>query len=143
MPKRTATAKWTGTIREGEGELGLGSGAWQGPFSARSRYEDAPESNPEELLAAAHAGCFTMALALILSMVEHTPESLETEAIVHLRSKEGGFEIPKIELSVRGKVPGIGEEEFAKHAATAKKHCPLSKALAAVEEITLDAQLEE
>ena len=141
MPKRTATAKWEGTIREGEGTIGLGSGAWQGPYSARSRYEDAPESNPEELLAAAHAGCFTMALALILSLAEHEPESLETEAVVHLRQKEGGFEIPQIDLSVRGKVPGLDSEEFEKHAATAKKHCPLSKALASVPEVTLDAQL--
>ena len=142
MPKRKATARWEGTIREGEGTIGLGSGAWEGPYSARSRYEDAPESNPEELLAAAHAGCFTMALALILSLAEHTPESLETEATVHLRQKDKGFVIPQIDLSVRGKVPGLEAEAFEQHAATAKKHCPLSKALAAVEEVTLDAELE-
>jgi osmotically inducible protein OsmC len=142
MPKRTATAKWEGNVMEGTGTIGLGSGAWEGPYSARSRYEDAPESNPEELLAAAHAGCFTMALALILGMAEHEPESLDTEAVVHLRQKEGGFNIPQIDLVVRGKVPGIDQEEFEKLAGRAKKHCPLSKALAAVEEITLDAQLE-
>ncbi|MDQ2675167.1 MAG: OsmC family protein [Actinomycetota bacterium] len=142
MPKRKATAKWEGTIREGEGMIGLGSGAWEGPYSARSRYEDAPESNPEELLAAAHAGCFTMALALILSLAEHVPESLETEATVHLRQKDKGFVIPQIDLVVRGRVPGMDDEEFARHAGTAKKHCPLSKALAAVDEITLDARLD-
>jgi osmotically inducible protein OsmC len=143
MPKRKATAKWEGNVMEGVGTIGLGSGAWEGPYSARSRYEDAPESNPEELLAAAHAGCFTMALALILGMAEHPPETLDTEAVVHLRQKEGGFNIPQIDLIVRGKVPGINQEEFEKHAGRAKKHCPLSKALASVDEITLDAQLEE
>ena len=142
MPKRTATAKWEGNVMEGAGSLGLGSGAWEGPYSARSRYEDAPESNPEELLAAAHAGCFTMALALILGMAESPPETLETEAVVHLRQKDRGFHIPQIDLIVRGKVPGIDQAEFEKHAGAAKKHCPLSKALAAVDEITLEATLE-
>ncbi len=142
MPKRTATAKWDGTLQEGAGKMALGSGAWEGPYSARSRFEDAPESNPEELLAAAHAGCFTMALSLILGMNEHRPETLETEATVHLRQKDGGYEIPQIDLSVRGRVPGIEADEFEKHATTAKEVCPLSKALASVPEITLDAQLE-
>jgi osmotically inducible protein OsmC len=142
MPKRTATAKWEGNVMEGKGTIGLGSGAWEGPYSARSRYEDAPESNPEELLAAAHAGCFTMALALILGMAEHPPETLDTEAIVHLRQKDRGFHIPQINLIVRGKVPGIDQDEFEKHAGVAKKHCPLSKALAAVDEITIEATLE-
>ena len=142
MPKRTATAKWEGSLREGEGKIGLGSGAWEGPYSARSRFEDAPESNPEELLAAAHAGCFTMALSLILGSAGHDPETLETEAVVHLKQKDGGFEIPQIDLIVKGSVPGIDQDEFVKHATTAKEVCPLSKALASVEEITLDAQLE-
>jgi osmotically inducible protein OsmC len=143
MPKRTATAKWKGTLQEGAGQIGLGSGAWEGPYSARSRFEDAPESNPEELLAAAHAGCFTMALSLILGMNDYAPETLETEAVVHLKQKDGGFEIPQIDLVVKGRVPGIDQDEFVKHAMTAKEVCPLSKALASVEEITLDAQLEE
>jgi len=142
MPKRTSSAKWEGSLQEGAGKIGLGSGAWEGPYSARSRFEDAPESNPEELLAAAHAGCFTMALSLILGMNEHAPETLETEATVHLKQKDGGYEIPQIDLAVRGKVPGIDQDEFEKHATTAKEVCPLSKALASVEEITLDAQLE-
>ncbi|HYH60373.1 MAG TPA: OsmC family protein [Solirubrobacterales bacterium] len=141
MPKRTASAKWDGSLREGSGTIGLGSGAWEGPYSARSRFEDAPESNPEELLAAAHAGCFTMALSLILGMNDHEPETLETEAIVHLQQKDGGYEIPQIDLVVKGTVPGIDQDEFVKHATTAKEVCPLSKALASVEEITLDAQL--
>jgi len=143
MPKRTATAKWEGSLREGEGKIGLGSGAWEGPYSARSRFEDAPESNPEELLGAAHAGCFTMALSLILGGAGHDPETLETEAIVHLKQEDGGFVIPKIELSVTGKVPGIDQDEFSEHANTAKEVCPLSKALASVDEITVDARLEE
>ena len=143
MPKRTATAKWEGNLRDGEGKIGLGSGAWEGPYSARSRFEDAPESNPEELLGAAHAGCFTMALSLILGSAGHEPETLETDAVVHLEQKDGGFNIPKIELLVRGKVPGIDQDEFAEHAQTAKDVCPLSKALASVDDITLDAKLEE
>lgn len=142
MPKRTATARWEGSLREGEGKIGLGSGAWEGPYSARSRFEDAPESNPEELLGAAHAGCFTMALSLILGNEGHEPEKLETEAVVHLKQEGEGFVIPKIELIVKGSVPGIDQDEFVKHATTAKEVCPLSKALASVEEITLDAQLE-
>ncbi len=142
MPKRTSTAKWEGSLQEGAGKIGLGSGAWEGPYSARSRFEDAPESNPEELLAAAHAGCFTMALSLILGMNEHAPETLETEATVHLKQKDGGLRDPADRPRVRGKVPGIDQDEFEKHANTAKEVCPLSKALASVEEITLDAQLE-
>jgi osmotically inducible protein OsmC len=142
MPKRTADARWEGSLREGSGTIGLGSGAWEGPYSARSRFEDAPESNPEELLGAAHAGCFTMALSLILGNEGHEPETLHTEAVVHLTQKDGGFEIPKIELNVSGKVPGIDQAEFEKHATTAKHVCPLSKALASVDEIVLDAQLE-
>lgn len=142
MPKRTANAKWEGSLREGSGTVGLGSGAWEGPYSARSRFEDAPESNPEELLGAAHAGCFTMALSLILGNEGYEPETLETEAVVHLTQADGGFAIPKIDLAVRGKVPGIDQAEFEKHAATAKEVCPLSKALAAVDEITVDATLE-
>ena len=143
MPKRTATAKWEGSLREGEGKIGLGSGAWEGPYSARSRFEDAPESNPEELLAAAHAGCFTMALSLILGSAGHDPETLETEAVVHLKQEDGGFTIPKIELKVKGKVPGIDSDHFREHAETAKEVCPLSKALASVDEITLDVEFEE
>ena len=143
MPKRTATAKWEGSLREGAGKIGLGSGAWEGPYSARSRFEDAPESNPEELLGAAHAGCFTMALSLILGNAGHDPESLSTEAVVHLKQEDGGFAIPQIDLKVRGKVPGIDQGDFQEHAQTAKEVCPLSKALASVPEITLDAQLEE
>ena len=142
MPKRTATAKWTGSLMEGAGTIGLGSGAWEGPYSARSRYQDAPESNPEELLGAAHAGCFTMALSLILDQAGHEPESLETKAVVHLRQAGRGFEIPTIELSARGKVPGLDQADFEKHARIAKDHCPVSKALGGVGEITLDAQLE-
>jgi osmotically inducible protein OsmC len=143
MPKRTSTAKWQGSIQEGSGTIGLGSGAWEGPYSARSRFENDPESNPEELLAAAHAGCFTMALSLILGMNDHPPETLETDAVVHLKQEDGGYVIPQIDIIVRGKVPGIDQDEFVKHATTAKQVCPLSKALASVEEITLDAQLEE
>lgn len=143
MPKRKAHAEWNGSLQEGSGSIGLGSGAWEGPYSARSRFEDAPESNPEELLGAAHAGCFTMALSLILGNAGHEPERLHTDAVVHLTQQDGGFVIPKIELHVSGKVPGIDSDEFAEHAKTAKEVCPLSKALASVEEIEVEAKLEE
>lgn len=142
MPTRKATAHWDGNLQEGAGKIGLGSGAWEGPYSAKSRFEDAPESNPEELLGAAHAGCFTMALTLILGQAGHEVESIDTEAAVDIRQKDGGFEIPKIALTVRGKVAGIDQDEFVKHATTAKEVCPLSKALASVPEIALDATLE-
>lgn len=142
MPKRIANAKWEGSLTKGGGNISLGSGAWEGPYSARSRFEEAPESNPEELLGAAHAGCFTMALSLILGEAGHEPESLATEAVVHIRQAGGGYEIPTIELTTRGRVPGIAADEFEKHAQTAKDNCPVSKALGGVSEITLDAQLE-
>jgi osmotically inducible protein OsmC len=115
----------------------LGSGAYQGSYSYVSRFESGEGTNPEELIAAAHAGCFSMALTAALGRAGVTPNSIETSATVHLNLPEG---ITKIELSTVGDVPGISEADFVKHAEDAKATCPVSKALAAVE-ITLTASL--
>ncbi len=136
----TGHAKWTGDIKGGEGTIDTGSGAVAGSYSAASRFSDGKGTNPEELIGASHAACFSMALTLILGEAGHEPESVETTAKVHLRQKDGGYEINKIELETEGTVPGIDEDDFVKHAETAKRECPVSKALAGPE-ITLEARL--
>ena len=128
-------------LQDGRGTMSLGSGAFEGSYSYGTRFEDEPGTNPEELIGAAHAGCFAMALSGVLGQAGHPPQHLESSARVHLEPVEGGFGITKIELAVRGQVDGLDAEEFKRHAATAKENCPVSKALAAVE-ITLDADLE-
>ena len=142
MAKRTATAKWEGSLNEGGGTVALGTGAFEGPFSFESRFEEGDGTNPDELMAASLAGCYTMQLSGVLGSAGHTPESLATDAEVHLRQGDEGLSISQIDLRVRGRVPGIGQDEFAEHAASAKAACAVSKALAGVGEITLDAQLE-
>lgn len=137
----TGHVKWTGNLREGEGKIDTGSGAVSGSYSAASRFSDGKGTNPEELLAAAHAACFSMALTLVLGEAGHDPQSVETDAKVYLRKQGEGFEIHKIELETVGTVPGITEEDFIGHAETAKKGCPVSRALASVPEITLEAKL--
>jgi osmotically inducible protein OsmC len=140
MTIRKAEAVWSGSLREGAGELSLESGAFKGPYTFKARFEDGKETNPEELLGAAHAACFTMALAAMLGREKLTPTTIKTTAEVHLVQSEGGFVIPKIALTTRAVIPGITPERFAELAADAKKNCPVSKALAALE-ITLDAAL--
>jgi len=137
---RTAEAEWNGGLKEGAGTLKTGSGAVQGAYSFKSRFADGSGTNPEELIAAAHSGCYSMALSFMLESAGHTAESVHTTAKVHLDQVEGGFAISKIDLVTEGKVPGIDAEQFVKFAEDAKKNCPVSKALAAVE-ITLDAKL--
>jgi osmotically inducible protein OsmC len=122
--------------------MAFGSGAFEGAYSAKSRFEEGEGTNPEELIAAAHAGCFSMALSLVLGGAGHEPESIETEAEVSIQKAGDGFEINRIALTTSGRVPGIDEEEFRRHAEAAKQGCPVSKALAAVPEITLEARLE-
>jgi osmotically inducible protein OsmC len=138
--KRTAKARWSGDLQHGEGSISLGSGLLSAPYSFRSRMENGAGTNPEELIGAAHAGCFTMALDAALGGAGFTPTSLETTATVHFTQTDGGFSIPRIDLQVSGKVPNIDEARFQKIAAEAKATCPVSKALAGVE-ITLDAKL--
>ncbi|MGB5103379.1 MAG: OsmC family protein [Steroidobacteraceae bacterium] len=140
MAIRKADAVWQGSLREGAGELALESGALRGPYTFKSRFEQGKETNPEELIAAAHAGCFTMALTALLARERLAPTEIRTTAAVHIVQGDGGFTIPRIELVTRAKIPGIDAARFAALAADAKQNCPVSKALAAVE-ITLDAAL--
>jgi lipoyl-dependent peroxiredoxin len=137
MPTRTSTARWEGTIREGSGTMRLGSGAYEGSYSYVSRFESGTGTNPEELIAAAHAGCYSMALSAGLTNAGHAPTSIETSAAVTLRPPDG---IVKIELTTTAEVPGLDEADFHKFAEDAKANCPVSKALSAVE-ITLSATL--
>lgn len=142
MSVRTADARWTGDLKSGQGNLKLQSGAFDGPYSFQSRFgEGGAATNPEELLAAAHAGCFTMALSAELTKAGHPPTSLHTTAKVRLDQVPGGFQISRIELVLEGVVPGVDDDTFQKLATTAKTNCPLSKALAAVPEIQLSATL--
>lgn len=140
MPARSAEARWEGSLKDGHGTMALGSGAFEGQYSFSSRFEEGTGTNPEELIGAAHAGCFSMALSLILGEAGHPPEQISTSARVHLEPAGDGFAIPRIELQCGGRVPGISADEFAEHANTAKENCPVSKALAGVD-INLDANL--
>jgi osmotically inducible protein OsmC len=137
MPERKANARWEGSLKGGSGTMALGGGAFEGQYSYKSRFEEGEGTNPEELIAAAHAGCFSMALSNGLDTGGHTPDWVETEATVHLGS-EG---ISRIDLVTRARVPDIDEEAFQAAVADARENCPVSKALSAVE-ITADATLE-
>ncbi len=141
MPTRNASAKWEGDLRSGKGSMKLGSGAYEGQYSFSSRFENGTGTNPEELIAAAHAGCFTMAFSNGLSQAGHVPTKVETTAKVHLEKTDAGFGIPRIDLVTTAIVPGIDAAKFQELAQTAKQNCPVSKLLAAAE-ITLDAKLE-
>jgi lipoyl-dependent peroxiredoxin len=144
MPERTAKAQWEGTTREGGGSLALGSGLFEGPYTFKSRFgsEASSATNPEELLGASHASCFTMALSLILTEGGNPPEHLDTQAKVSIVQEGEGFTIDRIDLTTRGRVPNLDEDGFRKAAEAAKDNCPISKALASVPEMTLDATLE-
>jgi lipoyl-dependent peroxiredoxin len=141
MPARTATARWEGGLQQGKGTLRLGSGAFDGQYSFSSRFEEGTGTNPEELIGAAHAGCFTMALSAGLERAGHTANSIDTSARVHLERADGAFRISRIELTTTADVPGIDEADFQEQAQTAKQNCPVSKALAGVDDIELDARL--
>lgn len=140
MPDRSSTAVWEGSIMDGKGTMTIGTGAWTGPFSFKSRFEDGKGTNPEELIAAAHAGCYSMALSAALSKSGTPPTKVETTAKVNLAKIETGFAIDKIHLVTKAKVPGIDAAKFKEIAETAKKNCPVSKVLAGAA-ITLDASL--
>jgi osmotically inducible protein OsmC len=140
MPARTATAKWEKGLRDGHGTVALGSGAFEGQYSFQSRFEEGVGTNPEELLGASHAGCFSMALTAGLEAAGYAPESVETSAKVHLEKAEAGFAIGKIVLTTTAVVPGIDDAAFQEQAETAKANCPISKALASTD-IQLTATL--
>ena len=138
MPIRTASARWEGSVQEGSGTMRLASGAFEGKYSFQSRMEDAKGTNPEELIGAAHAGCFSMALAGGLGRAGHPPDHIDTTAEVHFEKKEAGWRITRVDLSTRAAVPGIDDATFRQQADDAKTNCPVSQALTGVE-ITLDA----
>lgn len=141
MPTRTAHAEWNGSITEGSGRMQFGSGAFEGAYSFKSRMEEGPGTNPEELIGAAHAGCFSMALSVVLGEGGHEPESISTDAKVRFDKRGEGWAITGITLTTRGKVPGMDNDDFVKAAEAAKEGCPVSQALTGVE-ISLDAALE-
>ncbi len=140
MPTRNADARWEGSLSDGKGTMRSASGAIDGAYSFSSRFEDGSGTNPEELLAAAHAGCYSMALANELGKEGHVPDSVETTAKVHLEKEGEGFKIPKVELVTNAVVPGIDESAFQEIAKATSEACPVSKVLAGAD-ITLDATL--
>lgn len=133
MKTREAKAEWTGDLQAGQGRVELGSGAFEGGYSFTSRFEDGLGTNPEELLAAAHAGCFSMALAHGLTSAGYRPDRIATRAKVRIENIDGAFAIPWIELETEGVVPHLDEITFRQQAETAKHGCPVSKALAGPE----------
>ena len=141
MTVREAEAHWAGSLREGAGRLRLGSGVFEGAYSFPSRFENGPGTNPEELIAAAHAGCFSMALTAILGSAGHVPERIHTVAKVHLGATAAGPTLTRIELETEGSAPGLTDDKFREFAETAKKSCLVSRALAGVPDITLKATL--
>ena len=142
MPTRSAKADWQGEFKRGGGNVSTETGVLNSQYNFSGRFESGDGTNPEELLAAAHASCFTMALSVGLTQAGNPPESLATEAKVTVAQVEGGFGITNIELSVTGRVPGLDADGFAAAAQGAKEGCPLSKALASVPEITLETNFE-
>jgi len=138
---KKASAIWQGSIKEGGGTISTETGVLNAaPYGFKSRFENGKGTNPEELIGAAHAGCFSMALSLMLGEAGLTPERIETQAAITLDKSEGGFEITKSHLTVRAKVPGASQAQFESIAANAKANCPVSKLLKAA--ITMDATLE-
>jgi lipoyl-dependent peroxiredoxin len=140
MIKRKANAVWKGDLKMGQGTMSMESGAFEGQYSFSSRFEEGKGTNPEELIGAAHAGCFSMALSADLSKAGYTVKEVSTEAIVSLEKGEAGFSISRIKLVAKARVPDIEMEEFSEIAQGAKKNCPVSKALTGVD-IYLEAHL--
>jgi lipoyl-dependent peroxiredoxin len=138
MAVRNSEATWNGTLKEGNGTMRVGPGHYEGPFTFASRFESGKGTNPEELIGAAHAGCFSMFLSALLTKSNFAPNRITTTATVHLGE---GPTINKIELNCEADVPGVGEDEFQEIANQAKAGCPVSKALASVDEIVLNAKL--
>jgi osmotically inducible protein OsmC len=142
MPLRTADAEWTGTLQEGSGHMRMGGGAFDGQYSFSSRFEEGTGTNPEELIAAAHAGCFSMALSGNIAKAGFEPQHVTTSAKVHLDKGDAGFSITKIDLISQARVGGgIDDAAFQEIARQTKETCPVSRALAAVPEIVVQATL--
>ena len=141
MPIRTATAHWDGNLTEGSGTIKTGKGGYQGNYSFKSRFEEGEGTNPEELIAAAHSGCFSMAFSNALASAGYTGTQVETVAKLHFDKTDAGFSVTRIDLETTGTVPGIDDGEFQKLAQEAKEGCPISRLLAPGTEITLTAKL--
>jgi osmotically inducible protein OsmC len=141
MPVRNAEAVWKGNLKEGNGTMKLGSGAFDGPFSFATRFEEEPGTNPEELIGAAHAGCFSMFLSAVLTNAGFPPNRIHTTAKVHLGQIDGAPWITKIELTTEADVPGVDEALFMEQVDASKKGCPVSKALTGVKEVVVNATL--
>ncbi len=140
MPIRIAEALWEGNLKKGKGKMKVGSGVFEGSYSFGSRFEQERGTNPEELIGAAHAGCFSMAFSMMLEQAGYKVEQIRTLAKVHIDKVGEGFKITTIELETEGKVPGIDEKTFNEQAEAAKKGCPVSMALTGVD-IRLQAKL--
>ena len=141
MTIRQAEAEWRGAVKDGTGQMRLGGGAFEGAYSFRSRFETGPGTNPEELIAAAHAGCFSMALSFVLGNEGITPARIRTLAKVHLGATDAGPTITRIDLETEAESPGLDALRFQRCAETAKAICLVSRALAGVAKITLEARL--
>jgi osmotically inducible protein OsmC len=135
-----AHARWEGSLKTGKGNVDFGNGSFAGAYSFASRFEKGAGTNPEELLGAAHASCFAMALSLTLGQAGFEPKYVDATAHVSVEPRDGGFKITRSHLTCEAEVPGIDRATFVKHAEAAKAHCPVSQALAGTE-ITLDAKL--
>jgi osmotically inducible protein OsmC len=141
MTARNGSAEWHGDVQSGSGTVTVGNGVFEGAYSYGSRFGEDEGTNPEQLIAAAHAGCFTMALSSILSAAGQAPESLRTKARVRLRNVDGAPALARIDLDVQGHVAGVDEQQFQRYADEAKTICPVSRALAGVPEIVVIAKL--
>ncbi len=140
MIKKSGSAKWTGNLKEGKGHVSTQTGVLNDqPYGFNTRFEDKPGTNPEELIGAAHASCFSMALSMILESHDLVADSIETKATVFLEEKDGGFHVPKIHLDVSCVIPKATEKQFEEATKAAKENCPISKLMTA--EITMEAKL--
>lgn len=139
--KKTASAHWEGDLKQGKGTISTQSGALkENPYGFNTRFEDAPGTNPEELIGAAHAGCFSMAFSMLLGEENFTPDSIDTKATVTLEKQDDGFTITAVHLQMQARIPGIDQAKFEEIAGKAKSGCPVSKLLNA--DISLDATLQ-
>ncbi|MDP4990144.1 MAG: OsmC family protein [Marivita lacus] len=142
MIKKTASAHWSGNLKDGKGRMSTQSGALDAqPYGFNTRFEGLPGTNPEELIGAAHAGCFSMAFSMILGDYDAVPDAIDTKATVSLEKQGDGFAITHVRLDMTARIPGISEEDFHEAAKKAKENCPVSKVLAGAE-ITMEASLE-
>jgi lipoyl-dependent peroxiredoxin len=141
MTSRNGSAEWKGDLKGGSGTITVGNGLFTGPFTYDSRFGEQGGTNPEQMIAAAQAGCFTMALASLLSKAGHAPDRLHTNARVELRIADGKPSLTRLDIETEGQVPGISEDQFRSLAEEAKRTCPVARALSGIPEIVLTAKL--